>query len=136
VPADVAPGLAVVRIQSTGGPALPIAIEILPAPPVIAAIYGKDGAQINGGRAARPGEMLTLVVSNLDPAVTAAQIGVTVGGNSHPAQNVAPVEVAPGYYVIEFFLGTTLGESNEAPVRVIVNGRRSAPVAIGVAASN
>jgi uncharacterized protein (TIGR03437 family) len=140
IPADLDPGAYTLRLSTGQGDAAPVVVEISPAPPAIAAIYGEDGAQINGGRAARHAELLTLVVANLtgdsEEAVAAERVKVMVGDRPYPVHQVTPLEDLPGYHLVQFVLGTTIPPGDGILVWVSVDGRRSVPVPIGVAADN
>ncbi|MCP5109377.1 MAG: hypothetical protein GY953_00930 [bacterium] len=137
VPADLEPGPAVLRLSSATGDAAPVVIRIEAAPPAMAAIFGADGSQINGGRDANPGEILTLVVLGFvddEELISPDRLQVEVGGIAHSVHQVIPLPGLPGARSIQFFLGTKVPAGPLVPIRLSFDGRVSAPVYIGVAA--
>jgi uncharacterized protein (TIGR03437 family) len=136
VPADYPLGAAVLRVSTTLGDTRPIVVEVAQAPANLVAVYGENGDQINGGRAAIPGEMLTLVVTGMgdaDEEFGEDRVEVSVGPIHHTIHGVSPLPDAPGIHLVRFYLGTTVAPADAVAVHLTVDGRVSAPVPIAVA---
>ncbi len=133
VPAGTAPGTAILRVQIPGEQSLPILVAIDLPPPVVTAAFAQPNTPIDSGRAARPGELLSLVVSGLaEPgaAVAPSRLRITVGGIEHQAQQVTP---SGNSHQVQFFLGTTVAAGPQQLV-VAVDSRNSTPFLLAVRA--
>ena len=125
IPASVAAGPAVLKLQAGAEASLPIAITIdLPSPVVLAALTG--GAAIDATRPARPAELVTLLVGNLGDGATSIRMRLVVGGIEHQIAQVFPAPNQPGLDQVLFFLNPAV-PAGAQPVVVSVDGRASAP---------
>jgi len=139
VPTDFPLGAAVLRLTTTLGQTQPVVIEVGAAPATLVAVYGQNGDQINGGRAAVPGELLTILVTGMgepDDEAEGYEVQVSVGTIKHKIRDVLPLEGNPDVYLVRFFLGTTVPEAESVLIHLTVDGRISGPVPIAVAPSS
>jgi len=127
IPPNQPTGPALLRVQSSGEWSLPVAVQIDPAPPVITMLVNASAG--NTGRAARPGDLITLTVRGLaepDATVAPGSVKVTVGGIEHQALSVFPA-TEPGVYYVVFALGTGVPFGPQVPLTVSVDQRVSLP---------
>ena len=139
VPSGLPAGPAVLRLQAGADSAPPIVVSIDPPSPAISGVFAgfvaspiSTAASIDANRPARPGDLLTLVVSNLgDPAPPPGRVQIQVGGIDHTAMAVSP-NSQPNIYHIQLFLSANVPTGSAVPVTVSVDGRTSAPYAIAI----
>lgn len=136
VPADFAPGAAILQVQSGSGTSLPVVVTIDLPPPVIISVLLGGYAPLGGSQSAHPGEFVSVQVAGLDTAasIAPARVRVSVGGIDH--QPEGPVELAadqPGVHTIPIVLSKKLA-GGQQPVVVRIDNRVSAEFPIPVAA--
>jgi uncharacterized protein (TIGR03437 family) len=124
IPAGTAPGPAVLKLVNGQG-SVKVALQIdLPAPG-IQSVINAAGVTLDGAHAANPGDLLTMLVSGLDPsAADRSRLQVTVSGVPMTVQQVTMV--AGGQFQIQFALAQSFGGSL-VPVVVSLDGSPSAP---------
>lgn len=127
VPPTLPPGPAILSVQVGDERSYPVIVTIDPPPPVIvSAINGSAG---NTGRAARPGDLITLTVRGLAepgaaPALSAVKI--SVGGVEHQALAVFPATES-GAYLVVFMLASGVPSGPSVAVTVSLDQRVSLP---------
>jgi uncharacterized protein (TIGR03437 family) len=127
VPASQPTGPAILRVQSGGEWSFPVVVQIDPPPPVITALVNASAG--NTGRAARPGDLITLTVRGLaEPGTVVApgSVKVTVGSIEHQALSVFAA-TEPGVYFVVFALGSNVPSGPQVPVTVSLDQRVSLP---------
>ena len=139
VPAGLSPGPAVLRLQAGADSAPAVVVSIEPPPPAIVSIFGglagpggSAGTAIDSNRPARPGDLISLVVSNLgDSAPAVNRVTVNVGGIDHQVLGINPNSL-PGNYHVQIFLAATVPTGAAVPVTVALDGRASAPHGLAI----
>jgi hypothetical protein len=133
VPADLAPGPAVLRLTVAGEPAPLLAMQVDIPPPMVKGVFA-SGVNIDTLRAARPGEVLTIAMRGLgDAGVELAQSRVTVAVGIF-TQTVLLVAPQNDGHSIQFVLDAGTGFGPQSLV-VSVDGRESAPFTLLVRAN-
>ena len=121
IPQGFPTGPAILQLNNGSSNAFPVAVQIDVPPPQIQSVTDPSGA------AASPGDVLTAVVSGIDPAAANPnRVQVTVSGVPMTILQIAP---QGGQFQIQFVLSQSFGGS-QVPVVVSVDGSGSAPVAI------
>jgi uncharacterized protein (TIGR03437 family) len=135
VPAGISPGPAVLRLRSGGETSLPVVIAIEPPSPVISGALSSGGFAVDANRPARPGDLLTLVVTGLSgrgEAVPAARVHVTGGDLEHQVVQVVPAASQPGAHQVLFILSPLTPLSGPVNLTVSINDRASLPISVPV----
>jgi uncharacterized protein (TIGR03437 family) len=138
VPAGLSAGPAVLRLRSGGDTSLPVVIAIEPPSPVISSVVSSGGFRVEANRPARPGDVLTLVVSGLagtSETVATSRVRVAGGDLQHEVVQVTPSPSQPGAYHVLFILSPTTPVSAPASLTVSIDGRNSLPVSVPVRGS-
>lgn len=134
VPASVRTGPAILRLSNGVESALPVVVQIDAPPPQVNAVLSSSSSPFDAARPALAGDVLNLLLGNLDPSVTTApsRVRVNVGGTEMPALVVVPAPNQPGVWIAQIILApTTTG--TQVPVTVTVDGgAASAPFFIPV----
>ncbi|MGE5569812.1 MAG: matrixin family metalloprotease [Rhodospirillales bacterium] len=136
IPESLAPGTAILRVQSGSETSFPVVISIGLPPPVVTAVL-LGSIVPDGSYPAYPGDMLTVRVLGLDTADSIApeRVRVNVGGIDHqPVGAVEPVEGEPGVHAITILLAKEVA-GGQQPVVAVIDDRISAPFEITVAGS-
>lgn len=127
IPPTQPTGPAILSVQTGDERSFPVLVTIDPPPPVIvSAINGSAG---NTGRAARPGDLITLTVRGLaEPgtSVGAGAVRVNVGGVEHQALAVFPA-TEPGAYMVVFMLASGVPSGPAVAITVSMDQRVSLP---------
>lgn len=136
IPADIAPGPAILRVQSGSETSLPVVITIDLPPPVVNAVLLGGFGPLEAGAAAHSGDLLTVQVSGLDStagAIPSSRVRVEVGGVEHePVGAAEPVAELPGQHRVAIVLSKQVAAGQRAVV-VKIDNRVSAPYMISVA---
>ena len=134
VPAGLAPGVAVLRLQSGADSALPIAIPVVQQQAVISSVTAGFGVQITAERPARYGELMNMLITglpeNLAPAGSQPRITLSIGGIEHRPLTVNP---SGSFLQLQFTIQTLVAQGNQ-PVLVTVEGTNVAPFTLPVRA--
>jgi uncharacterized protein (TIGR03437 family) len=132
VPANIAPGVAVLRVQVGSQMSNPIAVVIDPPPPVVAAVL-KYGAPVDADHLAYPGDELTVIVTGLADAgatVPVERLRISLGGVVQQLIGSAtPAPDLPGQHAIRFYVSDQV-TAGPQPLTVAIDYRSSAPYAI------
>ena len=121
IPQGFPTGPAILQVNNGSSNAFPVAVQIDVPPPQIQSVTDPSGA------AASPGDVLTAVVSGIDPAAANLnRVQVTVSGLP---MTILQIASQGGQFQIQFVLSQSFGGS-QVPVVVSVDGSGSAPVAI------
>ena len=124
VPTGLSPGPAVLKVQLANGTvSYPVAINIDLPPPVIDNVLADTSGQLDANHAARPGQLITLIVEGIQNGNT-LPIKISVGGMDH-----SPVAVLPspnGTTQVQFVLSATVTTGPQIPVTISVDTRVSA----------
>ena len=135
VPSGLAAGVAVVRLQSGGDAALPLAVTVAQQQAVIASVTAGFGILITADRPARYGEWMNLQVTglpeNLTPAGTQPKVTMTIGGIDHQLQTVSPG--AGGVLQLQFTIQTVVPQGTQ-PLVLTVDGVSVTPYSLPVRA--
>ena len=122
VPNNLPVGPIAVRVNVAGEVGLPIGMQVLPPPALITSVVAGFNQVISEVRPARPGEILTVLVSglpeNLTNAAATPKITITVNGVEHRIISINPLG---GALQFQFILQGTL-PSGSLPVAVSVDG--------------
>ena len=122
VPNNLPVGPIAVRVNVAGEVGLPIGMQVLPPPALITSVLAGFNQVISEARPARPGEILTVLVSGLPENVTSAaaapKITITVNGVDHRIISMNPLG---GALQFQFILQNAL-PSGSHPVAVSVDG--------------
>jgi uncharacterized protein (TIGR03437 family) len=132
VPASMAPGPAVLRLRTSQVEAFPVVVNVEATPPEVLAVSLPQSQLVTASRPAVGGDLLTLVVSGLGDGVSRESVTVIVGGIRHSVHELTPLKDRPGFYELQFFLGTAVPAGAEVELTISVNGRESAPVVIAI----
>ena len=132
IPAGFGGGAATLNLNNGSASAFPVRLQIENPPAEIAGVSDADGA-VDATHPADPGDMLSVLVTNLDPAAAATpgRVQVTVSGVPMTVQQIAPAPAsAPaGTLQIQFALSQSFGGA-QVPVVVALDGSASAPFVI------
>ncbi|HOL73518.1 MAG TPA: carboxypeptidase regulatory-like domain-containing protein [Bryobacteraceae bacterium] len=136
IPGEMAPGTAILRVQSGSETSFPVVISVGLPPPVVTAVL-LGGIALDAGQQAYPGDMLTVRVSGLDTAdwIDPGRVRVNIGGIDHrPVAAVERVAEEPGLHAITILLAKEVAGGPQ-PVVAVIDDRISAPFEITVAGS-
>ncbi len=128
VPANLAPGPALLRLQYGPETVYPVIVQIDALPPAILAVTTGTMA-VDAARPARPGETLIVTVNGLaeaGAAVAPSRVRVTVAGIEHSALAVAPATAPPAAHQILFTLSGMV-PAGQHPLTVSLDGKTSLP---------
>lgn len=132
VPAGIAPGVAVLKLQSGADSALPIAIPVVQQQAVVSSVTAGFGVQITAERPARYGELMNMLITglpeNLAPAGSQPRITLNIGGIEHRPLTVNP---SGSFLQLQFTIQTLVAQGNQ-PVLVTVEGANVAPFTLPV----
>jgi len=119
VPAGTPTGPVILNLTTSSG-TVSVVVPISYQPPAILGIAEPSGAAVDATHAATSGDLLTIAISGLDPAVTLAsgRLQVTVAGVSMPIQLVSANQ-------IQFSLNQSFNGA-QVPVTIVVDGSSSA----------
>lgn len=133
VPAGLSPGAAVLKVQLANGTvSYPIAFNVDLPPPVIDNVLADTSGQLDSTHAARPGQLLTLIVEGIQNGTT-LPIKVSVGGLDHSP--VAVTASANGTTQVQIVLSTTVTTGPQIPVTIGVDTRVSASFNIPISSN-
>ena len=122
VPNNLPVGPVAVRVNVAGEAGLPIGIQVLPPPALVSSVIAGFNQVISDTRPARPGEILTVLVSGLPETLTNAaatpKITITVNGVEHRVISMSPLG---GALQFQFILLNSL-PSGSLPFVVSVDG--------------
>lgn len=127
IPPTLATGPAILRVQVGDERSYPVIVTIDPPPPLIVSLV--NGSAGNTGRAARPGDLITLTVRGLNPAgttLTPAAVRIHVGGVEHQALAVLPA-TEPGSHFVVFMLANGVPSGPSVAITVSLDQRVSPP---------
>jgi uncharacterized protein (TIGR03437 family) len=133
VPSGLPLGPAILRLNNGADNAFPVVVQIDAAPPVLAAVLSSN-LTIDTSRPAGAGDVLTLVIGNLDASVAGApnRLRVNVGGTDIPALVVMPAQGQPNMFQAQIIL-PPVGSGTQVPVTVSLDGGNpSNPVYIAI----
>jgi hypothetical protein len=122
VPANLPTGPIAVRIGMAGELGLPLGVQVLPPPAYITSVIAGLNQTINEARPARPGEILTVLISGLPEAISASgstpRLTLAVAGLEHRTLSVTPIGNAIQF---QFILLNSVPTGN-LPLTLIVDG--------------
>lgn len=131
VPLGFAPGVATLHLSAGSASALPVAIEIDPAPPVITSVMSYPGQPIGSGTPATVGDVLKIEVTGLDPAAISNPSRVVVTAGTTPMPVIGIIQEANGASGILILL-TQPPYGEEIPITAWVDGSSGAPFSIPI----
>ena len=133
VPGSLAPGPAVVKVRlANGAVTYPVAINIDLPPPVIANVLSDTSGQLDADHAARPGQLITLIVEGIQNGTT-APIAISVGGLAHSP--VAVLASPNGTTQVQLILSKGVTTGPQVPVAIAVDTRVSSFFNIAISAN-
>ena len=133
VPGSLAPGPAVVKVRlANGAVTYPVAINIDLPPPVIANVLSDTSGQLDADHAARPGQLITLIVEGIQNGTT-APIAISVGGLAHSP--VAVLASPNGTTQVQLILSKGVTTGPQVPVAISVDTRVSSSFNIAISAN-
>lgn len=134
IPSNLPPGFVSLRLDGPVDRGIPVGLNIDAAPAQIATIQTLGNQMVDLTHAAHPGDILSLLVTGLDPnaIVSAGRTTVNVGGIDIQASQA----VAQGN-AVQIFIALPLSESagNQVNVVVTIDGQSTAPAFISIRSS-
>jgi uncharacterized protein (TIGR03437 family) len=134
VPSGLAPGVAVLKLQSGADTALPLAVPVVQQQATISSVTAGFGTLITAERPARYGELVSLLVTglpeNFAPVGSQPKVTLTIGGIEHRLLTVSP----SGSFIQLQFTVQTLVPQGVQPLVVTLDGVTVAPYALPVRA--
>ena len=130
VPAGLSAGPVVVRVSTASGSAA-VVLQLDSPPPDVRSVSVR-GVSVDGTHPAKPGDILTVLVSGLaDPGtpVTGNRVTVRVGGVDHLVNDVTPVN---SLHSVSFLLVNAVPAGPQIALSVSIDGRYSAQVPINI----
>lgn len=123
VPASARIGPGVLRLNNGADQALPVVVQIDASPVQVHAVLTSGNNPFDATRPALAGDVLNVLIGNLDPAVAASpyRLRVNVGGTEMPALVIVPAPNQPGAYIAQVILAPTTPGA-QVPVTVTVDG--------------
>jgi uncharacterized protein (TIGR03437 family) len=122
VPSGLTPGVAVIRLQSGGEAALPLAVPVAQAQATIVSVTAGFGTPITPERPARHGELMNLLMAGLPENFAAAgtqpKVTLTIGGIDHRLITVSP---NGSFLQLQFTIQTVVPQGTQ-PLVVTVDG--------------
>jgi uncharacterized protein (TIGR03437 family) len=122
VPANLPAGPAALRVGIGGELGLPLGVQVLPPPAFITSVIAGTNQSVNEARPARPGEILTVLISGLPEAVSATgtspRLTLSVGGLEHRTISVTPLSSAVQF---QFILLNSVPTGN-LPLAITIEG--------------
>ncbi len=122
VPNNLPVGPIALRVSIAGEAGLPIGVQVLPPPALITSVLAGFNQVITEARPARPGEILTVLVSglpeNLTSTAAAPKVSMSVNGVEHRIISMNPLG---GALQLQFILQSTL-PSGSLPVAISIDG--------------
>jgi len=135
VPSGLTPGVAVIRFQSGGDTALPLAVTVAQPQASIVSITVGFGTPITAERPARYGERISLFAAgfpeNLGAAGSQPKVTLTIGGIEQVLTAVNPT--GGGFLQLQFTIQTAVPQGTH-PLVVTVDGVAMAPFSLPVRA--
>jgi uncharacterized protein (TIGR03437 family) len=131
IPFNFPTGLAVVKLSVAGVAANPVLLEIDAPPPLILRVTSLSGVPYDSNRFATAGEVVSVTVTGLDPAVqnNLSRLSISMSGVVMAPQAID--SLGGGQYQIRFYLTQGFG-STSVPLSVVVDGSASYPYMIPV----
>lgn len=134
VPSGLTPGVAVMRLQSGGDTALPLAVPVVQQMATISSVTAGFGVSITPERPARYGELMSLVVSglpdNFAPPGSQPNLTMTIGGIEHRPLTVS---ASGSFLQLQFTIQTVVPQGVQ-PLVVKLDGVTVAPYSLPVRA--
>jgi uncharacterized protein (TIGR03437 family) len=122
IPNGLKPGVYLLRLTFSGVEALPAALEVRPAPPIIFMARKLDGTPVSSLVPAKPGEIVLLTVGSLSPQEPMlGSVRVFSGAVEHQVTAVNANPDLPGTYIVEVRLAQA-EPSNGALALTVVQG--------------
>jgi len=131
IPSNFPTGLAIVKLSVAGISANPVLMEIDTPPPVIVRVANVSGVSYDATHFASAGDVISIVVSGLDPSVPNNLTRITIGVSGVTMTPLAIDSLGGGQYQIRFYLTQGFG-STSVPLTVVVDGSASAPYMIPI----
>jgi uncharacterized protein (TIGR03437 family) len=133
IPSNLAIGPATLKLNNGVDDALPVVVEVDPAPPAIASVAFVSGAGPDADHPASNGAVLNVLVTGLDPTVLSnlGRVSVTLGGVAMQVGGISPATDGSGVYQIQVTL-IQPPTGDKVPLAVWVDGSSGAPVFIPV----
>jgi uncharacterized protein (TIGR03437 family) len=132
VPADFAVGPATFKLNNGVDDALPLELQIDPAPPAIVSVAFVSDPGPDADHPAADGSVLNVLITGLDPTVLSnlGRVSVTLGGVAMTVGGISATK-SDGVYQIQISL-VQPPAGDKVPLAVGVDGSSSAPVLIPV----
>ena len=129
LPGGMTAGPATLALSNSQGTAAPMLLEVDNPPPVITGLGDASGAAVASTFVAGPGDVLTVLVTGLDPSLvgTVGRVHVLISGLAMPVLKVT--SLTGGGFGIQFAIAQSFGGS-QVPVVVTVDDAPSAPFTI------
>ena len=132
VPSDFAVGPATFKLNNGVDDALPLELQIDPAPPAIVSVAFVSDPGPDADHPAADGSVLNVLVTGLDPTVLSnlGRVSVTLGGAAMTVGGISTTK-NDGVYQIQVLL-VQPPAGDKVPLAVWVDGSSSAPAFIPV----
>jgi len=125
IPLGLTPGPAILKF-SNGVDTTSILVAIDPLPPNVQNVAGPGNVIIDSRRPARPGDVLTMVVTSLTDGAAvpdSKRVRVNVAGVDHSPVGILPLG---GAHQVQIVLSSSVG-AGQVPLTVSMDGRSSPP---------
>jgi uncharacterized protein (TIGR03437 family) len=134
VPSDFTIVPATLKLNNGVDDALPVVVEIDPAPPAIASVVFDSGPGPDADHPASDGAVLDVLVTGLDPSVLSnpGRVGVILGGVATQVDGISAATAAGVYQIQITLIQPPTG--SKVPLAVWVDGSGSLPAFIPVSA--
>jgi uncharacterized protein (TIGR03437 family) len=133
-PSGLTPGVAVIRLQSGGEAALPLAVSVAQGQATIASVTAGFGTAVTPERPARYGELISLLVTglpeNFAPVGSQPKVSLTIGGVDHRLITVSP---NGGLLQLQFSIQAVVPQGTHT-LTVAVEGATISPYSLPVRA--
>jgi uncharacterized protein (TIGR03437 family) len=133
LPAGLAAGPALLRVNNGADNSLPVAISIDTAPAVITGALSTADVPFNSLRPIHGGDVVRVLLSGFadsSAVIFPTQVSIVAGGISQPAIEVIPA--AGGLVEVRFVLSNLVPTGAQVPLTVYLDGRSSLTAAIAV----
>jgi hypothetical protein len=130
IPLNIAPGVAILRVNNGTDSAMPVALQIDAAPPTISSVTNFNGTVLDGNHGASSGDILLVNLTGVDSNVVTSpsRLRVTMAGID---LRILTVQLKDAFVQVQAALPQSFG-GQTVPLMVSLDGTLSAAYAIAV----
>jgi uncharacterized protein (TIGR03437 family) len=136
LPSTLAPGPAIMLVNTGLGSSFPITVNIDPTPAAINAIQYSNGNYVDATHPIHQGDLIIVTLANFAPAapsIDPSRIQISVGGVSHSVLSVNPIGSVDQ---VSFLMNAADPVGTSEQLVVYLDGRSSYPANVAVAHQN